>query len=107
MLWNKDDARSSGRDPVSVGRWRNRGPMILIHALALGATVNFFRDERKLGRTDTGFGADLAIVTQTISFAFVAHLIEIALWAKLFVICKEFQDFGTAYYHPAVNYTVM
>ena len=81
--------------------------MILIHALALGATVNFFRDERKLGRTDTGFGADLAIVTQTISFAFVAHLIEIALWAKLFVICKEFQDFGTAYYHSAVNYTTM
>jgi len=107
MLWNKDDARSSGRDPVSVGRWRNRGPMILIHALALGATVNFFRYERKLGRAGVAFGTDLAIVTQTISFAFVAHLIEIALWAKLFVICKEFQDFGSAYYHSAVNYTTL
>jgi hypothetical protein len=80
---------------------------ILIHAMALGATVNFFRYERRLGRPGTGFGTDLAIVAQTISFAFVAHLIEIALWAQLFVICKEFQDFGTAYYHSAVNYTTL
>ena len=41
------------------------------------------------------------------SFAFVAHLIEIALWAGLFVICGEFQQVGTAYYHEAVNYTTL
>jgi hypothetical protein len=80
---------------------------IFIHALALGATVNFFRRERRLGRTGKGFGLDLAIVVSAISFAFLAHLIEIALWAKLFMICGEFQDFGTAYYHSAVNYTTL
>jgi hypothetical protein len=80
---------------------------ILIHALALGATVNFFRYERRLGRTGVGFGTDLAIAALTISLAFVAHLIEIALWAQLFVICKEFQAFGPAYYHSAVNYTTL
>jgi hypothetical protein len=37
----------------------------------------------------------------------LAHLIEIALWAVLFVICREFRDFGTAYYHSAVNYTTL
>jgi hypothetical protein len=35
----------------------------------------------------------------------MAHLIEMVLWAGLFLICGEFQDFGTAYYHSAVNYT--
>jgi hypothetical protein len=38
-------------------------------------------------------------------FAFVAHLVEMALWAVLFVICGEFSDFATAFYHSAVNYT--
>jgi hypothetical protein len=38
-------------------------------------------------------------------YALVAHLIEIAFWAVLFVICGEFSDFRTAYYHSAVNYT--
>ena len=80
---------------------------IFIHALAVGATVNFIRREKRLGRTGVDFWIDLAIVVLTISFAFVAHLIEIALWAALFVICGEFQDFGFAYYHSAVNYTTL
>jgi Ion channel len=80
---------------------------ILIHALALGATVNFVRHERRLGRAGAGFWIDLAIVVLAISFAFAAHLIEIAVWAALFVICGEFQEFGFAFYHSAVNYTTL
>ena len=78
---------------------------IFIHALALGATVNFVRYERRLGRAGAGAWIDLGIVALVISFAFVAHLIEIALWAVLLVICGEFQDFASAFYHSAVNYT--
>jgi hypothetical protein len=80
---------------------------IFIHALAVGATVNFVRREKRLGRTGAGLWIDLAIVVLTMSFAFLAHLIEIALWAVLFVTCGEFQEFGFAYYHSAVNYTTL
>jgi hypothetical protein len=80
---------------------------ILIHALAVGAIVNFFRLEKRRGRAGSGLSVDLAIVMLTVSFAFVAHLIEIAVWAELFVICGEFRDFGFAYYHSAVNYTTL
>ena len=38
-------------------------------------------------------------------YALVAHLVEIAFWAVLYIVCGEFSDFGTAYYHSAVNYT--
>jgi len=78
---------------------------VFIHALPLGATVNFIRREQKLGRTGAGFWIDMGIVVRAIMYALVAHLVEIALWALLFVICGEFPDFGTAYYHSAVNYT--
>jgi len=80
---------------------------ILVHALALVATVNFLRHERKLARAGAGALIDLAIVVVVISFAFVAHLIEIAFWAVLLVLCGEFLEFGTAYYHSAVNYTTL
>ena len=79
----------------------------LIHALAVGATINFVRYERTTGRAGTGVWIDLAIVVLVISLAFVAHLIEIALWAALFISCGEFQEFGIAYYHSAVNYTTL
>jgi hypothetical protein len=80
---------------------------IFIHALAIGATVNFFRYERKRGRTGRGLLVDLPILVLTIAFAFVAHLIEITLWAVLFVICGEFKDIAGAYYHSAVNYSTL
>jgi hypothetical protein len=80
---------------------------IFVHALALITSVNFVRYEMKVGRAGGGAWIDLAIVAAVISFAFVAHLAEIALWAGLFVICGEFQEFGTAYYHSAVNYTTL
>jgi hypothetical protein len=80
---------------------------IFIHALTLITLVHFFRHERRLGRAGASFWIDIAIVARAILFALVAHLIEIAVWAVLFVICGEFSEFGTAYYHSAVNYTTL
>jgi len=80
---------------------------LLIHGLALATTVHFFRYERRLGRAGASAWINFAIVVVTMMSAFVAHLIEIALWAALFVICGEFQEFGIAYYFSAVNYTTL
>jgi hypothetical protein len=78
---------------------------IFIHALSLNATINFVRSEKQLGRVGVRFWVDTVVVARVILYALVAHLAEIALWAVLFVICREFSDFDTAYYHSAVNYT--
>ena len=78
---------------------------ILIHALPLRATITFIRRERRLGHLGVNFVKDMGVVLRVILYAFVAHLVEMALWATLFVICGEFSDFATAYYHSAVNYT--
>jgi len=80
---------------------------ILIHALAVNVSINFVRHERRIGRTGAGFWIDVAIVSLAVSFAFLAHLLEIGLWAVLFVICGEFSAFSAAYYHSAVNYTTL
>jgi hypothetical protein len=78
---------------------------ILIHGVALNATLNFVRREQREGHTGISFWMDIAIIAPTISLALVAHRLEIGLWGMLFLICGEFPEFGTAYYHSAVNYT--
>jgi hypothetical protein len=78
---------------------------IIIHAMPLSATIAFIRREKRLGHLGLNFWKDTVVVLRTIMYAFAAHLIEIALWAAVFVICGEFSDFATAYYHSAVNYT--
>lgn len=80
---------------------------IFIHSLALGATVNFFRREARLGHAGMRFVIDFTIVVLVMSFAFVAHILEVGVWARLFVWCGEFHEFGMAYYHSAVNYTTL
>ena len=50
---------------------------------------------------------DLATVVLVVLFVFSAHLLEIALWAGLYIVCGEFRDFGLAFYHSAVNYTTL
>jgi hypothetical protein len=80
---------------------------ILLHALTVSATVNFVRHERRRGRAGASVWINVAIVALVVSFAFVAHLLEIAVWAVVFVLCGEFSAFGTAYYHSAVNYTTL
>jgi Ion channel len=80
---------------------------LLIHGLAVVATVGFLRIERRLGRAGAGLRIDFAIVVVVMLLAFVAHLIEIALWAGLFLICGEFHEFGIAYYFSATNYTTL
>jgi hypothetical protein len=78
---------------------------IVIHAVPLSATVRFLSREKKRGRVGLNFWVDTGIVAGVILLALVAHLLEIAFWALLFLACGEFSGFGTAFYHSAVNYT--
>jgi len=80
---------------------------IFIHALASSAAINFFRREKRLGRAGASFWIDVSIVALAAFFLLVAHLVEIALWAALFMFCGEFREFGIAYYHSGVNYTTL
>ena len=77
---------------------------VIIYLLPVRATINLIRREKSLGRVGTSWN-DLRIFTQTVIYASTAHLVEIGFWAGLFILCGEFRDFGTAFYHSAVNYT--
>src|SRR5215469_12887839 len=78
---------------------------ILIHLLPLHAVINLVRREKRLSHLGRSFRIDIGIFMRVVLYATVAHLIEVAFWAVLFMICGEFPDFGTAFYHSAVNYT--
>jgi Ion channel len=80
---------------------------IIIHGVALAANLHFVRHERALGRAGAKFWIDLMIVAVAVMLALMAHLIEIGVWAVLFVLFGEFQALGQAFYHSAMNYTTL
>jgi hypothetical protein len=80
---------------------------IVIHGVALTANLHFVRYERSIGRAGTSVWTDVLIVSVAVMLALMAHLTEIGVWAALFVLCGEFQEFGQAVYHSAMNYTTL
>jgi hypothetical protein len=80
---------------------------IVIHALALRTVIQFVRHQRLRGRAGVHFSMDVIIVTGATLLAFVAHIVEVTLWAVVFVLCGEFPDFAAAIYHSAENYTTL
>ena len=104
----------SASGPAEMAMWLplavSAGAMlatIIIHALAVTGTVTFVRRERRLGHAGASFLADAMIVTVAIHIVLAAHLLEIGVWAMLFVLCGEFPAFSLAYDHSAVNYTTL
>jgi hypothetical protein len=77
---------------------------IAIYLVPLRATINLARRNRRRGHVGTPW-TDLEIFARVVFYASLTHLFEIAFWAVLFMIFGEFSDFGTAFYHSAVNYT--
>jgi hypothetical protein len=62
---------------------------------------------RVMNRTDRdtdGFGFDTYAISMVLLMLFFGHLLQIAIWAILFIYLGEFNDFLTAFYHSAVNF---
>ena len=53
------------------------------------------------------FSTDLRFVIVATVLIFVAHLIEMGLWAAAFMLCGEFSSFATAFFYSAGSYTTV
>lgn len=66
---------------------------IVTEAIALIGILSFIRYHHRLGRTGVWFWQDVTIVSSAIMLAGVAHLVEIFIWAVVFVSCGRFGNF--------------
>jgi hypothetical protein len=51
-----------------------------------------------------GFGFEAYAISMVLMMLFIGHLIQIAIWAILFMLLGEFTIFETAFYHSTVNF---
>lgn len=67
--------------------------------------VRYLLGLQQSGRVHSGIGLDAGILMIVLSILFIGHLVQIGVWAALFVVLDEFEDFAWAFYHSAVNFT--
>jgi hypothetical protein len=51
-----------------------------------------------------GFGFDTYIISVVLLILFAGNVVQVAIWAALFIYLGEFTDFMTAFYHSLVNF---
>jgi len=78
---------------------------VVVQVVAVMAMVRFLQRRDRLGRLDSSFWYGTAALSGAMLIMFVGHLVQVALWAGLFRWIGEFEDYKTAFYHSAVNFS--
>lgn len=52
-----------------------------------------------------GFSFDMYVISMVLLLLFFGHLIQMGIWAVLFVYLGEFSDYAIAFYHSMVNFS--
>jgi hypothetical protein len=77
------------------------------YALAILLIVRLVARVLPEGAADPGFWKGVAVMTLVTLITAVAHLIEITLWALVWLLCGHTATFETAFYLSAQNYTAL
>jgi hypothetical protein len=77
---------------------------VMIQVVAVVVTVRYLIGLEWWQKSRVGMWRDVGALSAVMVMIFVGHLVQIGLWAWLFLALGEFADFGTAYYHSAVNF---
>jgi hypothetical protein len=82
-------------------------PTMVIQAIAIDITVRFVAWLLKGGYAGRSFWRNVSVMLGVMLILLTALLAQVAVWAAAFVICGALPDFGTAFYHSAVNFTTL
>ncbi len=77
------------------------GIQITVVVFMLRYLMKILNNEER--NTET-FGFDTYAISMVLLILFAGHLLQIAIWAILFMYIGEFTDFLTAFYHSTVNF---
>jgi ion channel len=79
---------------------------LVLQALILGATIRYYR-RRKVAIAVYSFQTTVGVTIGVMMLLMAGNLAQIAAWALLFRLLREFDDFGAAFYHSAVNFATL
>ena len=80
---------------------------VLFNGMATALIVRLLRRLTRAGHPAPGFWMDVAVMMAVTLITAAAHLIEIALWAVVLLLCGAISTFETVLECSAENYTAL
>ncbi len=79
---------------------------LLLQSLLVIAAIRYYRRHDFWVRSPS-LWSSVAIITGVMLLLVIGNMAQVALWALLFVLLEEFQQFSEAFYHSAVNFATL
>jgi hypothetical protein len=78
---------------------------LLVQAFLLRAAVRYYLPQEE--HIADGPWTAYRVLCSVVILLVMGNLLQIAVWAALFMVLGEFSDFAAAYYHSAVNFATL
>lgn len=79
---------------------------LLLQALLISTAIGYYRERRDLLK-QRSFWRTTGLLTGVMVLLTLGNLAQVAVWATLFQLLDEFELFGDAFYHSAVNFATL
>ena len=79
---------------------------LLLQALLISSAIGYYR-KREHRLSSDSFWTTTGVLTGVMVLLTAGNLAQIAVWAALFKVIGEFDRYGDAFYHSAVNFATL
>ena len=79
--------------------------LLLQSVLVIAAIRYYWRHEHSLN--NPSFWSSSVLITGVMLLLVIGNMAQVGVWALLFVLLEEFQQFGEAFYHSAMNFATL
>ena len=79
---------------------------LLLQSLLVVAAIRYYR-RHEHWLNNPSFWSSSVVMAGVMLLLLVGNMAQVALWALLFVLLEEFQQFSEAFYHSAVNFATL
>ncbi len=80
---------------------------VTIQSGAAGMMIEALAYAKRRGVVGTGFVRDSLVLSSMLLIVLLGNLIQMAIWALVFMLCGQFENYETAFYFSAVNFTTL
>lgn len=80
---------------------------LVLQAILVAACLRYYTRFRTSQAHRYSALGDAMVLSVVMMLTLIGNWVQIAIWALLFVVLDEFQDFASAFYHSSVNFVTL
>lgn len=80
---------------------------LVLQAIFVGYCLRFYASYRRSRRPRRSAWPDIRLLSVVMLLTLLGNFVQMIIWALLFMLLGEFDDFRTALYHSGVNFATL